>query len=532
MSKKKEVNYYKEYYLGTLSEETAEALIQIKELDSQNKEIPALKNCIWNVDEDEVNNIKNYAMRNYKQPEIDYENTELGELEPSQTTGVAFMYTAKSCLVGDSTGYGKTIETAGLINVCRIEYEKRNKEFFYIFLTDKTAIEEIQDKLITRTGEYVHSITGQEKDINKWIEITNRGIWCSVVASHSALQNTKFFKWIQLNKNNISLLVLDESAVIKKTSSEIHKNIKSLTGVFDRFIMLNATPIETKLLDFYNQLNLLDKNFLPTIEEFESEFCVKGYLNGRRFPQIIKHKNENLFKSRIGLRYIARTRKQIHAKFENNSGDILLSELSKEQKYLIKRTTMWRQVCDCPQVFDTDIPFDKDFVPKLGDIEYILEEMIPKNEPVLIYCYYRKEIHLLLQEYLEGLGYSTEIINGETKSQKRRKNIIDEFNKGNIKILVTNIFRAIDLKGCNNIILYSFDFNPTKMIQVEGRITREFDIINKHIYLLCSEGMEFKYLKQKIAKRVELETTFTNQDYSIISDIILNILKLAEESVN
>ena len=59
------------------------------------------------------------------------------------------------------------------------------------------------------------------------------------------------------------------------------------------------------------------------------------------------------------------------------------------------------------------------------------------------------------------------------------------------------------------------------MIQFEGRITRSFDITGKNIYILCSEGEEYKILTNVLKERTKATADFTNTDMSVIVKILL-----------
>lgn len=67
------------------------------------------------------------------------------------------------------------------------------------------------------------------------------------------------------------------------------------------------------------------------------------------------------------------------------------------------------------------------------------------------------------------------------------------------------------------------------MIQFEGRITRDFDVIGKHIYVLCSRGKEYETLNKVVRQRAKATADFTNTDLSVIMNILLGSLKEEDE---
>lgn len=510
MRRKKEIKIYKNHYLGTLSEEEADNLLLLQE----QKVIPSLKNCITNLSNDVIDQLIEYAVQYNGQPILEDEEMNIGELSDLQTIGVAYLFSAGRCLLGDSTGMGKTVVSAGLINLCKLQAEREGREFRYLFLTEKHNLEQIRRKLVQFTGEYVHVSTGEEERVREYMDMNENGIWCSLVGSHSIMNNTLFYSWLVINLQKFDMVIIDEGYVIKNPNTGIAKNIRAVAERINRFIILNATPFEKEIRDFYTQLSIIDKDLLPSLSDIQSMYCRYSYSGFR--PKVVGTKNEDEFKERIALRYFARTRSDNGSEMSGNKGIIMYSPLSKDQKYLMKRTTMWRMVCDCPNALDEDILFDEESVPKLQSMMDILNKH--SGESVFVFCYY-KEAQYSLYEYLTNQGVDCRYINGDTK-QRELEEVIDSFNNGEFQVLISNKQRGTDIKVCDVSIFYSFDFNASRMRQIEGRIAREFDIKNKTIYLLCSKGRERSYLKDKVLKTNDSSEKLMNLDNSIIFEAL------------
>ena len=67
------------------------------------------------------------------------------------------------------------------------------------------------------------------------------------------------------------------------------------------------------------------------------------------------------------------------------------------------------------------------------------------------------------------------------------------------------------------------------MIQFEGRITRDFDVIGKHTYVLCSRGREYDTLNKVVRQRAKATADFTNTDLSVIMNILLGSVEEEDE---
>ena len=82
-------------------------------------------------------------------------------------------------------------------------------------------------------------------------------------------------------------------------------------------------------------------------------------------------------------------------------------------------------------------------------------------------------------------------------------------------VLITNIQRGLDLNNCDNCILYTIDPNPQKMVQFEGRMTRDFNVKYKSLYLLVCMGKEKKFVEETLKLRVDAAEDFAIQGKSM-----------------
>lgn len=577
--------YQGKYFQGSLSDKQVEKLIGLRDLD----EVENLRYCICQlrddvleklIDDGDLYNKENLGMHGFefdfevyrpdmstvsdeKQQMIEFgknisgdyfhplneiffennktsdNNTGMGLLSKLQTIGVAFCYYSRSCILGDAVGLGKTIQMAGLVNILNKVAKKQRRSLRYCFLTESPSVGQIRRKMVQFTGEYCALLQNGEKSvIDKFITNNMNGLTCSIVGSHSVIDSAPFLTYC--SKYPFDLIILDESSFVKNTTSGKYQNAKALLSRHSRKIMLNATPLELNLMEFYNQLNILDDDYMPTISDFKKNYCVLD-----NYRNVVGYKNENIFTERIKLRYIARTRKDEREKseegnttyaYEDNQCKTIVCELSSIQKERMKKTSLYQMLGDYPAGVFRDLKFNTDTTPKLRALLYIINKWNKdkrteydlsvtavegfKPVQILIYCHF-VECQSQIKTYLEEQGYNVAILNGNTKIKERTR-IIDEFNSGRHSIIITNVQKGIDLKNCNHLILYSIDYNPQKMVQIEGRITRESKIIGKRIVMLVSSGKEKKYLEEELKMRITASINFTVTDASMVIDTILS----------
>lgn len=522
MGRQKIVEYYNNRYKGSLKDEQCDMIDALLQMDKNNEFFQDLLHVIFKLsDSDVIQMIEDYEV--FGQPMHEYEKS-LGTLRDEQTIGVALMYYAVNCILGDSVGMGKTVEIAGLCNLLDSEASKQGKDFKYMVLTGKNLTAQVRREMIKFTGNYVDLLPSGEFDVvtdyvNK---LDTYGVRYSLVGSHSLLTQSAFLgKMEQLHRAKkfpFDLLVIDESSILGNSTTGITKSFKILKKYFKRVVFLNATPFETKLGIFYTQLDLLDDKLLPTKQNFQKEYVVMDY-RGMYPKPTGKYKNQASFKELVGYRYFARTRRDKGAVMEDCTGGVLVSPLSDIQKDLLRKTQMTRLVYDCPSYFDSSIDFCIENVPKLGSLDELLKGDYAEADTILIFCYY-KDTQKYLSEWLKNKGYSNRVLNGDS-SNKERDTIIESFKRAEFNILITNVQKGLNFGNCNHCIFYSYDPNPANMIQFEGRITRDFDVIGKNIYILCSKGAEYKVLVQDVRNRAKATSDFTKTDLSVVMQILL-----------
>lgn len=521
MGKKRVVNYINGRLSGQyLTEEVCNKLESLRRLDDQKGFVKDLKDIIYELNPSDIDLIKASGSNEL----IDF-NDKKGELSNLQTIGVAYMFFAKRLILGDSVGIGKTVEVCGLFNLLERIFMKEGKEFRFLFLTGKNLVSQARDEIIKFTGNPVQTVYGEKPKVKKFIDDNYLELNSSVVGTHSLIKSLDFQEYMRAFKsdtgsNPFDILVIDESGdVLINTTTQTYKDARYLESMFDRVILLNATSFESNLKAFYNQLAFVDDSFLPTKEAFSKEYEIMDYRGPYPVPSG-KYRNAEKFKQLVGYRYFARTRKGSGATMKNCTAKARVVPLSQDQRWLLSKTSMPQMVYDCPSYFNMGIESNIETTPKLAEVLNILKEDFKDAKSVLIYCRY-KESQKCIQDTLLEHGYYSEILNGESP-QKVREDVITKFKLGDINILITNVQKGLNFGNCNHCIFYTYDPNPNRMVQFEGRITRSFDIENKHVRVLLSRGNELKTFKNAIADKAKASDMFAGSDFSCVMSILLD----------
>lgn len=520
MGRKKEITYYNGRLKGKyLDEETCNKLEALLRLDEEKGFVKELKNVIYVLSDSEIEEIKRVGNSDF----MDFTDRQ-GELTNIQTTGVAYMYFAKRLLLGDSVGLGKTVEVCGLCNLLENNAMKEGKDFKFLYLTNKNIVSQARDEMIKFTGNYVETVYGEKAKVQKFVKNNYVELNYSVVGSHSLIKSVDFQEYLRTFRadtgyNPFDLLIIDESGdILTNPSTQTYKEALFLAKMFDRIILLNATSFEKQLREFYSQLNYLDDSFLPTKTEFSKTYEVFDYYGP--YPTFSgKYRNAETFRNLVGYRYLKRTRRESGAIMKDCTAEIVEVPLSVEQKNLLTKTSMPQLVYDCPSYFNMGVETNTSTTPKIAAVIRLLRDVIPSGESVLIYCRY-KEAQLCLQDILAEHGYYSEILNGGTVQATREK-YVNRFKIRDIPILITTVQKGLNFGNCNYCIFYDYDPNPSKMVQFEGRMTRSFDIIDKHVYMVLSSGTELRTFNNIIRDRATASDLFAGSDFSCVLELLL-----------
>lgn len=530
MAKSKELFYINNRLSGKfLDQNTCNALEKLITLSDNNGCVEDLKRLIYDLPPSTVEIVR-------EQKSTEFVELPIGRLDDYQTVGVAYMYFAKRVLLGDSVGLGKTVEVAALCNLIKEDFKKKNMDFRFLMLTEKTSVSQIRDKMIKFTGEYVETVMGEKKYVSKFIKENQDDVPFSVVGTHSLFNSVDFQQWfIDFMANNgycpFDILIVDESGdILTNTGTQSYQNGMFFAENFERVICLNATSFEKELNQMYAQLNFVDPSFLPTKTAFQQRYHKLQY--GIRKYGIFtgKYQNEAEFMDLVKYRYFSRTRRSTGAEMKDCTAELVVSELSTVQKKLLHIASNPLMVYDCPGYFASSgfqVETNVETTPKLKSLIDLLMGKLKDEKSILVYSRY-KEAQYALADTLEQIGIEYRVMNGETP-QKTRDAYINSFILGDVRVLVTNVQKGLDFGNCNICIFYDFDPNPNKMVQFEGRMTRSKDIIGKHVYLLVSQGKELKSLKNVVGDRAKASDLFSGSDFSCVLSLLLNSEALGED---
>lgn len=529
---------YNGMYLGHMQPNVANAILQIR----QSKKIEPLKKMIFDFPADLVleSVVSSKRLRDMvKESGEDYTKY-IGELRDYQTVGTAFMYASPRSILADGVGLGKTVEVAALINYLK----ERGELTRFMIAVENSALSQTAYELIRFTGLKVVPLPSDAVHLKK---VINNIDWTKVdglVVKHSMLRSDYFSRWLALNldSNNMckifNTFFLDESSVIKNATTKTYKYTKNICNIVQRVHFMNATTFELRLLDVYNQIDMMNDSLMPKKWRIEKEFCTfgrssywtkengKAKMNFRR--DLTGYKNQEKFKQSLSLVYFGRCKADIGMDMPHIH-KVYEIEPSGNQLIAIANGNRYNEVLNCPSLIpELGISTSVKDCPKLARLVDIVQNEF-SDQKVMVYCFHIEAQEAIAKEMI-NIGRKPMILNGSTPEDERYV-IQTAFNSGDCDVIITNIKKSLNLYGGDACIFYSVLTNPSALFQVAGRVDRNVDDrIKTYILLLYKDTDEYKTFVNVVKQRAQDSRDLT-LDAKTTVDYFIESMQETENSI-
>tara|TARA_Y100000310_G_C20679573_1_gene815110 strand:- start:279 stop:1667 length:1389 start_codon:yes stop_codon:yes gene_type:complete len=326
-----------------------------------------------------------------------------------------------------------------------------------------------------------------------------------------AINTGKGYEWAFARTNKESLMVIDESTVIKNHKAKRTVNAWRIGKQAGYRRILTGTPITKNPLDLYSQMVFLDPYFWSgSFYSFRNKFAIMGGYNNK---EVVGFKNQEMLTDMVDIhsfrvtkdecmtlppkvyskRYIEMTKeqKETYKQVSSELGSFTYSE--KTGNVYNKTMTVLGKLHQIVggNLKETGEEFDCN---KINEALNILNEGAGKT---LIWCRYIKEIQRL-EDVLICNGYEVGTFYGEIKPKQKEKNI-EAFKYGDMDVLILQYQSGgvgLNLQEAKTCIFYSNDYSYGNRIQAEDRCHRGG---SKHsvnyIDLITPKSIDIKILK-------------------------------------
>lgn len=397
------------------------------------------------------------------------------DLYPFQKVAVAFAEASGGkCLIGDEMGIGKTISAIGyaainpedrpMVVVCpaNVKFNWKNE------LNKWLPNEDVQ-------------VISKGKDEVKHTDI--------VVINYDLMHK----KQTELMCIAPRLVVLDEVHYLKNSGSKdkpVKRTVATLTVAKSspKVIALSGTAISSRPKEFFNTLNLMRPEQFSSFWNFAQRYCDPWHngwswnFDGASHVKELNERTRDLcirrLKSEVLPELPPKTRSflPIHlTKSQREEYDLSQEEWDRRinDHYLnsepLPPGMMLNMLSDLRHICGrTKIPFATD---------WIADYHRQTGKPIVVFAHHRDVISGLVKQLNAVKQYQSmnvDTITGSVSS-KNRQNIVDNFQKGEIDVLICNTVAAkegITLTAADTVLFIEREWVPTDEEQAEDRVYR------------------------------------------------------------
>jgi len=388
------------------------------------------------------------------------------ELYPFQYVGVRFAELAGGrCLIGDDMGIGKTIQA--------IAYCALHQDQWPVLVMCPSNVKYNWAKEVTRwlpdaTVEVVNGYRGPIEEAD--FTVINYDLMAK--------------RLDQLDGMEFGISVLDESHYVKNNKAARTKATLSIADKSDSVLCLSGTAITNRPAEYFTTLNLLRKAQFSSWLNYVRRYCA-AYHDGWGWKTGGACNVEELHAVSRDFT-IRRLKKEVMAELPDKiRQSIPVIPTKAELKEYRQRQRDWSDEYShirnsgrgLPAGYVLNMLTDLRHncgVMKVGPVsEWVLDYKENNERPIVVFAHHKNVVAPLLSIFkLKGLRVDT--ITGEVKSE-RRSDIVDEFQAGNLDVLVCSTLAAkegLTLTAADTVVFVEREWVPGWEEQAEDRVNR------------------------------------------------------------
>ena len=409
-------------------------------------------------------------------------------------------------LLCDEVGMGKTVE-AGLI---AFEYILRGLVRRVLVLTPPSLVEQWQEEMRSKFNlDFVVYDSAEFKaHPDPWATFPR------IIASIDTAKREN--KQVQVLASPYDLVIVDEAHHLKKQRSQAYQLVSRLKKKY--ILLLTATPVENDLEELFNLITLLFPGQLETAASFKRKYITRG--------DPLKPKNTEILKQLIREVMVRNRRSETGAIAGTRSADMILIELTPEEKAFYQRLTVFvrgyykagegkAQVGvhafvlkilqrEAGSSVEAVLPTlykmadNQDYpeslrgvlaalarqagnVPRRAKVEALLKLLPTIQGKVIIFTGFTETQRYLVRA-LRAVGLTVAELHSGLRRKEKEEQVHLFAGEADILVSTETGSEGRNLQFANNIINYDLPWNPMRIEQRIGRIHRIGQEKDVHIY--------------------------------------------------
>ena len=406
----------------------------------------------------------------------------------------------QGCILGDEMGLGKTLQVITLMQ----DYKNQGRVPMLV-VAPVSLLQNWKrecEKFAPELSVLVHhgsKRTGRYKEFEKYDVI--------VISYNTVVSDTSLLGMIDWQ-----LVVLDEAQNIKNPSSERTKFVKKIPR--ESCIAVSGTPFENHVTDIWSIVDFIKPGLLGTQSEYTGYITddvdgadkIEPLLSPMMIRRLVRDVAKDLPERVIVPQPIVMSDIE-SIKYEEFREDAVGQGESVGLGVLQKL----RMYCTHPQICEEEIGKD----PYSCSVKYqrmceILDEILERNEKVILFTSYQKMFDILESDIPNRFGIPVMKINGSTPVEERQS-IVDSFNTFEGSVLLALNPRAagtgLNITAANHVIHYNLEWNPALEDQASARAYRRGQEKTVFVYRLYYQDTVEQIVNERIERKREIAAT-------------------------
>lgn len=408
------------------------------------------------------------------------------ELRFTQEQGILYLLHNNRSLLGDTTGFGKTIQL-----LVAYHYLVASTEFpiKLLYVTKKTATPKVASEIeewFNKGCIFIQSVYNQSSRVGmypSWGRDSNTDI---LVVSWPLFKSD--FDYIYDLIDYRTVIIYDEAHVFKTPETKTY-NMAGLASIKASWVWgATATPFHNSPVEFWSILSVLDPDYAGNFYEYLKTFFKYTVIGNKYRIKYVHPSFYNFMENKLLRRVTFEGQpdvswQDVHVDIEPDH----VSLIDEVKKYFIVNGFRFGsysysvELCRLQQAIDIPHKFGLNkWSPKMNKTLDIINNT---NNKVVIYASY-KEIVDSIVEFLRNNNVECNFITGDITKESDRHMICKDFMDFNssTKVMVLDDAggESIDLQSGQVMIFYNLPWSNIMFHQVIGRI-RRMGSIHKNI---------------------------------------------------
>lgn len=418
-----------------------------------------------------IQNILNFEFNKKEKEKLESLNLPLFNF---QKIGTGFLCVAKSALLGDEPGLGKSIQSISCTYI-------KNAKKVLILCPGTLKLNWSEEIKKWFPNKKITVISGNKKEREKkWTEEDSNYIIINYELLIRDIKEIKKIKW--------DFIIADEATRIANPKAKQSKEIKKIKA--DYKIALTGTPLNNAIEDLWNIIDFCKPGLLGSFWQFTERYCVKD-----RWRKIISYKNLNELKSIVQSNMIRRKKIEVlnelpekvyeniyieMSQTEKEVYEAIKEEIQKDlEKYQIEKvlddkylSNIVVKMVRLKQATDSlELVSNHKISSKLESLKELLKDILHNESKTIIFTQFSQMADILKKELSQ---YNPLLISGKINNEERQQNVNDfqSNEKNKIMIMTEAGSYGLNMQKASYIIHYDLPWSISKMEQREGRAHR------------------------------------------------------------